>query len=247
MVTSHTDLVPTFFDILGIEKREGFDGNAFPLTREGIEETMAGKQRREHVNVEYWGFAGGEGIFDGTKTPASILLSNLEANDKLDSLHENNTYKAIRILGPGYNLYYSIWCTNEHELYDMDLDPGQMHNLLSSSSSSPTNTIIAGLSIQKVVSRLDALLFVMKSCKGVTCRKPWEELHPNGEVKTLEDALASEHDHFYEVEVEQMGLKVEYNFCSNGYLVEAEGAMWEGVGEKKGLLERGGLKWDAWV
>jgi hypothetical protein len=38
-----------------------------------------------------------------------------------DTLHENNTYKAIRIIGSGYNLYYSIWCTNEHELYDMDV------------------------------------------------------------------------------------------------------------------------------
>lgn len=38
-----------------------------------------------------------------------------------DTLHENNTYKAIRVLGPGYNLYYSVWCNNEHELYDMNV------------------------------------------------------------------------------------------------------------------------------
>ncbi|KAF8849477.1 Arylsulphatase [Acephala macrosclerotiorum] len=230
MVTSHTDLAPTFFDILGIKKREDFDGTTFPLTKAEIERTMASKQRQEHVNVEYWGFAGGEGIFD-------------------DTLHENNTYKAIRILGPGYNLYYSIWCTNEHELYDMDVDPGQMHNLLSSSSSHSSSSnpiLVAGLPIQKVVSRLDALLFVMKSCKGATCRRPWEELHPDGDVSTLQDALASEYDYFYEVEVEQNGMKVEYNFCANGYLVEAEGAMWE-HGSKKEMLQRGGLKWDAWV
>ncbi|CZR65148.1 related to sulfatases [Phialocephala subalpina] len=229
IVTSHTDLAPTFFDILGIAQREDFDGSAFPLTRAEIEKAMAGKRRREHVNVEYWGFAGGEGIFD-------------------DTLHENNTYKAIRILGPGYNLYYSIWCTNEHELYDMDVDPEQMNNLLSSSSSS-SEALIAGLPIRKAVARLDALLFVMKSCKGVTCRKPWEELHPNGEVLTLQDALATEYDHFYEVEVEQNGMKVEYNFCSNGYLVEAEGAMWKNVEGKEGIrmLKRGGLRWDAWV
>ena len=41
----------------------------------------------------------------------------------LDTLHENNTYKAITILGPGYNLYYSVWCNNEYELYDMDVRP----------------------------------------------------------------------------------------------------------------------------
>lgn len=31
----------------------------------------------------------------------------------------NNTYKAIRLIGSGYNLYYSVWCNNEHELYNM--------------------------------------------------------------------------------------------------------------------------------
>lgn len=31
----------------------------------------------------------------------------------------NNTYKTVRLIGPGYNLMYAVWCTNEHELYDM--------------------------------------------------------------------------------------------------------------------------------
>lgn len=31
----------------------------------------------------------------------------------------NNTYKAVRLLGDGYNIYYSVWCNNEHELYDL--------------------------------------------------------------------------------------------------------------------------------
>lgn len=33
----------------------------------------------------------------------------------------NNTYKAVRIIGKGYDLYYSVWCNNEHELYDIDV------------------------------------------------------------------------------------------------------------------------------
>ena len=33
----------------------------------------------------------------------------------------NNTYKAVRIAGKGYNLYYSVWCNNEHELYNLDV------------------------------------------------------------------------------------------------------------------------------
>lgn len=31
----------------------------------------------------------------------------------------NNTYKAVRIIGDEYDLYYAVWCTNEHELYDL--------------------------------------------------------------------------------------------------------------------------------
>lgn len=33
----------------------------------------------------------------------------------------NNTYKSVRLLGQGYNLYYSVWCNNEHELYDLSV------------------------------------------------------------------------------------------------------------------------------
>ena len=62
IVTTHTDLAPTFFDILGIPPRSDFDGSAFPVTQRGLSE--ARENRREHVNVEYWGFAAGEGIYD---------------------------------------------------------------------------------------------------------------------------------------------------------------------------------------
>ncbi|KAL4878815.1 alkaline-phosphatase-like protein [Aspergillus karnatakaensis] len=211
IVTSHTDLAPTFFDLLGIPLREDFDGRAFPVTEDGLTAT-AEESKREHVTVEYWGFAGGEGIYGR-------------------ELHENNTYKAIRIVSPEYNLYYSIWCTNEHELYDMNNDPEQLHNLLSSPLPEPEpQSTISILSstypLSKILSRLDALLFVTKSCKGKTCREPWRALHPGGEVDTLSDALDPRFDEFYEEQT-----KVEYSFCSNGYLVEAEGAMWAGEGE----------------
>lgn len=62
IVTTHTDLAPTFFELLNIPLREGFDGRPIPVTREGIKE--AWQARREHANVEYWGFAGGEGKYD---------------------------------------------------------------------------------------------------------------------------------------------------------------------------------------
>ncbi len=34
-----------------------------------------------------------------------------------------NTYKALRLISKIYNLYYSVWCTNEHELYDLNVRP----------------------------------------------------------------------------------------------------------------------------
>lgn len=37
------------------------------------------------------------------------------------NIHLNNTYKAIRVVGKSYNFYYSVWCNNEHELYDLNV------------------------------------------------------------------------------------------------------------------------------
>ena len=31
----------------------------------------------------------------------------------------NNTYKGLRIVHENYDLYYSVWCSGEHELYDV--------------------------------------------------------------------------------------------------------------------------------
>ncbi len=31
----------------------------------------------------------------------------------------NNTYKSLRVIGEDYDLAYTVWCSNEHELYEM--------------------------------------------------------------------------------------------------------------------------------
>jgi hypothetical protein len=31
----------------------------------------------------------------------------------------NNTYKHVRVIGEGYDLAFAVWCTMDHELYDM--------------------------------------------------------------------------------------------------------------------------------
>ena len=62
IVTTHTDLAPTFLEMLGISSREDLDGRAIPMQRSRLESSSL--NRREYANVEYWGFAGGEGEYD---------------------------------------------------------------------------------------------------------------------------------------------------------------------------------------
>lgn len=46
--------------------------------------------------------------------------------------------------------------------------------------------------------RLDALLLVLKSCSGDTCRTPWKSVFPDGSVSSLQTALAEEFDGYFE-------------------------------------------------
>jgi arylsulfatase A-like enzyme len=101
VVTTHVDLAPTLLQLAGSPLRADFDGEAIPLTTTGLEE--AREHRHEHVTVEYWGFA----AFEGEYHPGGGRIVG------------NNTYKAARIVGGGYSFYYSVWCDNEHELYDL--------------------------------------------------------------------------------------------------------------------------------
>ncbi|KAL8677723.1 MAG: hypothetical protein Q9186_005876 [Xanthomendoza sp. 1 TL-2023] len=57
-VTSHTDLVPTIFQLIGTNFTNDFDGVAIQLSGEKSDE-----ERHEHVNLEYWGFALAEGKY----------------------------------------------------------------------------------------------------------------------------------------------------------------------------------------
>lgn len=113
-----------------------------------------------------------------------------------------------------------------------------MHNLLASTSNN--KTLITGLKlpVSKVVSRLDALLFVLKSCHGASCRNPWAQLHTAGDVNSLAEALHARFDGFYD-----SVMRVRFESCANGFLVEAEGPVWE---EGTGYF-RDGVSWDVWV
>ncbi|KUI66329.1 Arylsulfatase [Cytospora mali] len=171
---SHTDIAPTFLEIAGVgvatQAKYKLDGAPIPL-----HSPLATPERKqEHVNVEMWG----------------IILS--EGKHGFD-LYHNHTYKAVRVIGEGYSFLYTVWCSGEHELYDMVNDPWQMKNIYineddehvrfnvadGSQSSNLRNIVVARGVLQ---ARLDALLLVLKSYQQEECRSPWSALHPMGGV-----------------------------------------------------------------
>ncbi|EPE35025.1 Alkaline phosphatase-like protein [Glarea lozoyensis ATCC 20868] len=207
-VTSHTDLAPTIMKIAVGDHglNHDFDGSPIPLT-----ETSVGK--KEHVNVEYWGRAFPEGAY-------GLPPIEFDIQGGIPLGYVNNTYKALRLIGEGYNLYYSVWCTNEKELYDLENDPDQLRNLASPQQRpiAPNEPLLLKRQKFEVIDRLDALLLVLKSCKGTTCIDPWRVLHPRGDVDSLSVALKPKFDRFYQAQP-----KVSFTKCEMGYLVESEG------------------------
>ncbi|KAJ6542905.1 alkaline-phosphatase-like protein [Mycena capillaripes] len=198
-VTTHTDLVPTFFNMLGLELRDDFDGAPIPVTAAQISAASTDASKSEHIDMEYWGQLNGRNEGNsGSTTPT------------------NNTYKSVRVVGTSYSLYYTVWCDNSHELYDMKADPYQMNNLLLASNGS--SDINLSLTMSTLTARLDALTMVLKSCKADSCRNPWAVLHPQGDVHNLGDAMATQYDAFYATQP-----KVSFSECQPGYIIAAEG------------------------
>ena len=60
-VSSHNDLASTIFDLYGLKPRDDFDDAPIPLTSQELRQIN--NLRREHVNLEYWGFALAEGAY----------------------------------------------------------------------------------------------------------------------------------------------------------------------------------------
>ncbi|KAH9870122.1 hypothetical protein J1614_007044 [Plenodomus biglobosus] len=99
--TSHTDLVPTIFQLAGIPQRADFDGAPVPV-RVSDAAVAAPDDRGEHVNVEFWGGYAVEG-------------NAFYGRDRWGG----NTYKSVRVVGGedgGFDLSFTVWCTNEVEL-----------------------------------------------------------------------------------------------------------------------------------
>jgi hypothetical protein len=94
---------------------------------------------------------------------------------------------------------------------------------------------LLGTTTGQVLNRLDALMLVLKSCKGNTCIEPWKILHPKGGVTSLKDALQTKFNAFYKEQV-----KVRFDRCEYGYLIDAEGP-------QVGYEYREGLEWHHWT
>mmetsp|Transcript_10199 Transcript_10199/g.21875 ORF Transcript_10199/g.21875 Transcript_10199/m.21875 type:complete len:673 (-) Transcript_10199:873-2891(-) len=92
-----------------------------------------------------------------------------------------NTYQAVRVIhGPSdwaseANLLYVEWCTGEQELYNMTVDPHQIHNLAVATdytSTKPENKFKAVADpngILTLLDRLSRLVTVLGDCKGSEC------------------------------------------------------------------------------
>jgi N-acetylglucosamine-6-sulfatase len=203
-VTTHTDVSSTLLQIAGVTKQ--LDGIAMPM---GHSTSITSKPRYEHIAIEYWGAGVPEGLY-GTRTDLDREAGQFK------HFYPNNTYKGLRLVSEDYSLYYSIWCTNETEYFDLNTDPFQTLNLFSSPAAAAEHSI-ASRPLEQVETRLNALIMVLKSCRDETCTSPWSVLHPEGGVETLRDALGREYDAFYAKQP-----KMWFRGCPKGFLADWE-------------------------
>lgn len=71
-------------------------------------------------------------------------------------------------------------------------DPDQMHNL-----ADKLDTADPKSHVSRLHARLNALLLVLKTCVGDSCRQPWSALFTNGSVRNLQEAMHSKYDEYF--------------------------------------------------
>lgn len=94
-------------------------------------------------------------------------------------------------------------------------DPYQLYNLYDKQDSR-----LYDWNPHRLQQRLDTLLLTLKRCSGKVCTRPWEYLHPQGNVENLGDAMEHRFDAFYEAQP-----KVSFSGCALGQLLEFEGPL----------------------
>lgn len=78
------------------------------------------------------------------------------------------------------------------------------------------------VTIGRMLQRLDALLLILKDCKGRQCTQPWKSYFPSEDVGSLADALNPKYDSFFADVV----ANVDMEECTKGYIPEMEGPAW---------------------
>lgn len=138
---------------------------------------------------------------------------------------------------------YSVWCTGERELYDLEEDPHQVRNLLAplnaegpfapfDATASPDADVDATATVlptdlQRVLHRLDALLLVLKACTGQACHQPYKELFPHltdsaGEIFKFSQTLDPRFDAYFAALP-----KARFSQCALGYQTRLEKPDWK--------------------
>ncbi|CAO3661658.1 unnamed protein product [Umbelopsis ramanniana] len=181
LVSTHESLAPTFLALANGEDKlpSWVDGGVMPITP--ALENHPLQASTETFSVEFWS-------------------DNIAwENDENLFVPGVNTYKTLRIIGPTYDYSYAVWCTGEHELFNLKSDPYQTQNIYNQAT-------------ERFINRLDALLLVLKSCKAGNCRNPWKVLHDKGGIQSLPEALTRDQDDFYATLP-----KVKYDHCTGYY------------------------------
>ncbi|KEY71313.1 hypothetical protein S7711_05905 [Stachybotrys chartarum IBT 7711] len=175
--SAHIDLAPTFLDIMGVPAEEWpelLDGRSLLSDwRNPVPEVPPEVgAAKEIINVEYWGG------------------NRIEVPDYPYPM-ENNSYKSLRIVSEESAWLYVSWCTNEVELYNTTADPWEINNLARGEIQAEH---------QRLISRLNAILMVTKSCTRDTCRDPWSLLQPpnsTARISSLPSSMDPAFDRFY--------------------------------------------------
>ncbi|EPQ30903.1 uncharacterized protein PFL1_01801 [Pseudozyma flocculosa PF-1] len=221
-VHSNIDVSATIAHLAGVETQYELDGRVMPWARpvgregkhdksigtaaDGVDGALTGTST--HHLSEYWVYLLDEGKYAGEQQAA--------------------LYRALRVKDDGANWAYTVWCNGERELYDMNVDPHQMNNLLLPPSTNGTALAEPFAPLQsrtssshRVATRLDALLLNLKNCKGRACRELWTALFPRGEVQSLRQALKTEWDAYFDAVP-----RLHYTNCTPGFRRENELPDW---------------------